>query len=306
MKECANGKVDMIYTKSISRFARNTVDFLETMRMLKTLGVTVIFENEHIDTSQPISEFAVTLFAAYAQEESESKSSNIRWGILQKFKSGAESYVNRPCFGYDKGEHHLEINTEEAQIVRQIFQKYLSGESLKSIAVYLENNRILSPKGGTKWSSQTVKNILQNEKYTGNVLLQKTYVESFFTSKQNQNKGDKNMYLVEGCHTAIVTKNEFEEVQKLLEKRSNVYTDESGKAIRKSNKYTSNNHVSGKVICGECGRSYRRITRHDSVIVWRCANRVEHGRNICKNSPTIKEAELIKMFDEIQEEIVVK
>ncbi|MBR1751962.1 MAG: recombinase family protein [Ruminococcus sp.] len=289
LKLCRKRKIDIIYTKSISRFGRNTVDFLKTMRKLKELNIRVVFENEGIDTAQPISEFFITTYAAFAQSESESKCENIRWGITRKFETGAESYTNRPCFGYKKREHHLEIVPNDACVVRQIFAEYICGRSLKDIAHLLETQNILSPKGSRKWSPQTIRNILQNEKYTGDVVLQKTFVENFFNAKQVKNAGQKNRYLISNCHVAIISKSDFETVQKLLAERSNMTTDSRGRTKQSTTRYSSSHK---KIVCKECGRNYRRIVRHDGVVVWRCANRVEHGSRICKNSPTLKESEL--------------
>lgn len=296
LKLCKKQEVDIIYTKSISRFARNTVDFLKTIRMLKALNIRVIFENDGIETSQPDSDFFITIYAAFAQSESESKSENIRWGIIRKFEMGAVSYTNRPCFGYRKGENHLEIVPDDARVVKQIFAEYIFGRSLKGISLLFESQNALSPKGSSKWSPQTIKNILQNEKYTGDIILQKTFVENFFDAKQVRNVGQRNRYLISNCHEAIISKQDFELAQKMLAERSNFMIDCRGRRKRTTSRYNSSHKR--KIVCRECGRNYRRITRHDDVVVWRCANRIEHGSRICKNFRTLKESEIVDLYSQ--------
>jgi DNA invertase Pin-like site-specific DNA recombinase len=190
LADCRKKKVDVIITKSISRFGRNTLDFLKTLYFLKELNVDVWFEAEQIKLSSQNNMFDLAIRVAIVQNESESKSENIKWGILRSFKNPESKYYSRICYGYRRNAaDHLEPYPEQAEIVRQIFEWYLEGHSLSGISKILFEKQILSPSGKASWSSETISSVLSNEKYTGSVLLQKTYIGDFFLAKQVKNKG---------------------------------------------------------------------------------------------------------------------
>lgn len=289
IKDCKKGKIDIIVTKSISRFARNTLDFFEVIRMLRELSVDVYFENEKIWLSKEMNEFMMTTYAAIAQEESMMKSRSIKWGLENSFISGDSKIAQRKCFGYTNDNGNLVVNSEQACIVKEIYKMYLEGLSLSSIVKELYQKGVKSPTGNDRWTVSAIDKILSNEKYVGNVLLQKTYVSDVLKHAKIKNDGEKAKYLYENNHEGIIDKETFDLVQIEKAKRSNTIIDNNNKSSRKSTRYSSRNTLSGKIHCGECGKNYRRITTHSGEIVWRCAGRVEKSGN-CKN-------ETIKQYD---------
>lgn len=240
IKDCQDGVIDTILTKSVSRFGRNTAETISLLRELRAIDVRVIFENEEIDTSKYESEFLITLIEAYAQEESYNRSENILWGIEKGMKDGTSKLYNRRCFGYRKNENgNLEIYPEEAEIVRLIFDLYLQGNSILAIISELESKEILTPSGKKKRCNQTVVKILTNEKYIGNVLLKKTYTDGFPNRKRKKNSGEKHQYLAEQVHPEIISKEMFDAVQEERHRRSNIVFDENGVKQRASKRYCS-------------------------------------------------------------------
>ena len=198
---CRQGKIDVILTKSLSRFARNTVDSLNYIRELKMLGIAVISEKENINTLTAESEMLITIMSCFAQAESESISKNVSWGVRQSFKSGNVPMQYKKLLGYKKGENDLpEIIPEEAEIVKEIFRSYLDGMSLKQIADSLNSRGIKTKHKQTTWQTELVKSVLVNEKYTGDALLQKTYITDCITKKSRKNNGKLPMYLVKNHH----------------------------------------------------------------------------------------------------------
>ncbi len=297
IKDCKKKKIDIIYTKSISRFARNTLDFLEDIRKLKKMGVDVYFENERIWLKDERSELTMTIYATVAQEESVSKSRITRWGLVSGFKSGTSKLANRVCYGYKQDEDgNLVIDEEQAKNVKWIFNLYLQGYSLSGIAKELSKRRILSPTGKETWTSASIDKLLGNEKYIGQALLQKTHVPNVLDQKQKKNNGELTKYVYENNHVGIIDIETFEAVQAEKARRTNVVSSEHGKQIRKNTRYSSGNSLSGKIKCGECGCNYRRITTHSGEIVWRCAGRIEKN-GICK-AETIKQSEIDKKLRE--------
>lgn len=292
IKDCKKKKIDIIVTKSISRFARNTVDFLEVIRMLKKVNVDVYFENEKVLLSKERNEFMVTTYAAIAQEESLMKSRSIKWGLENGYISGDSKIAKRRCYGYENDNGDLIVNQEEACIVRDIYKMYLEGLSLSGIVKELHQRGIKSSTGKDRWTVSAIDKILSNEKYIGNVLLQKTYVSDALKHIQIKNNGEKAKYLYENNHEGIIDKKTFDLVQTEKAKRSNTIIDDNNKLLRKNTRYSSGNTLSGKIRCGECGRNFRRITTHSGEIVWRCAGRVEKNGN-CKNE-TIKQYDIDK------------
>ena len=304
-KDCKNKKIDIIYTKSVSRFSRNTLDFLKVIRKLKQLDIDVYFQNEQIWLKKEKGEFNMSAHVAVAQEESLSRSRRIRDALEYGFQSGTSKIANRVCYGYTQDEEgRLMIDEEKSVNVKLIFDLYLKGYSLSGIAKELKVRGIASPMGKETWTSVAIDKLLSNEKYIGHVLLQKTYIPNVLEQKQIKNKGELTRYLYENSHIGIIDKETFEKVQSEKKRRSNVELNGKGKQIRSSVRYSSGDTFSGKIICGECGRRFRRITTHSGEIVWRCAGRVEKNGN-CK-ARTVKQSEIDEKLKTNQEEIIIR
>ncbi len=215
MEFARNGEIDLILTKSISRFGRNTVDMLQASLGLCGYGVDVFFEKENIWLHDRQMQILLTAYMSYAQAESESMSQNIKWGISKGFQNGKSGYTKITCFGYKRNsDGHLEINEPEADIVRKVFELRVSGRSLNEISQWLFDERIPSPTGKERWGREMISKILKNEKYTGDVMLQKTYVGDVFSGKQSRNIGQMNRYMIHEHHPAIVNREVFEVVNK--------------------------------------------------------------------------------------------
>ncbi len=297
LQDCEAGKIDMILTKSISRFARNTVDTLNTLRILRKKGVTVFFEKEHIDTHADNGEMIITVLSGLAQEESFNLSENTRWGIIRKFENGTIILNHNRFMGYTKGKDgELAIVPEEAETVRLIFRMYLEGTSIAGIKRHLEKEGILTVTGRKIWNEGTISKMLSNEKYMGDALLQKSYTADFLTKTRKKNNGEMRQYYITDNHEGIVAKEIYyavqQEKQRRAERRKPAVTR---RAKEKKKGYSPKHILSNLLVCGECGQPYRRITwTRNGVkrIVWRCSNRVEHGTEYCKNSPTLDEEAL--------------
>lgn len=293
---CKRGRIDLIITKSLSRFARNTVDCLETVRLLKANGIGVYFEKENINTLTESSEFLITLFSGFAQAESESLSKNVAWGWRKSAEAGNVYFQYKRMLGYRKGtDGQPEIVPEEAKIIRRIYRRYLAGCSLGQIKQELEQDIIPTAQKVERWSSAVIHNILTNEKYMGDALLQKTYITDCISKKVKKNMGERPMYYVENNHPAIIPRETFDQVQKEMTRRSS-----KRKVLQKSGK-TELGKYSGKyaltelLVCGECGSPYKRVTwarNGKKRIVWRCVSRLEFGTKYCHNSPTLDESRL--------------
>lgn len=239
LEDCRVGKVDTIYTKSVSRLARNTVDLLNIIRELRSINVRIIFELENLDTANYETEFLITIIEAYAQEESYKRSENTRWGLEKRIKDGTSGLYRRKCFGYTKSEDgELVIYPKEAVVVRLIFDLYMEGNSILAITRILKDKGIPTPTGKMKWSNQAIVKILTNEKYAGNVLLGKSYTEEFPRKKRHENKGAKGTYLAEGTHPAIIAMEQFLAVQAEKKRRSNMVLDEYGEYHRATQRYS--------------------------------------------------------------------
>lgn len=295
---CRQRKIDLILTKSLSRFARNTVDSLNYIRELKALGIAIIFEKENINTLQTDTEMMLTIMSCFAQAESESISKNVSWGIRQSFKNGNVPMQYARLLGYKKGENSLpEIVPDEAEIVREIFRRYLDGASMEQIANHLNNMGLTTKGSGSPYRKIAIQRILTNEKYTGDALLQKTYVTDCITKKTRKNNGELPMYLVKNHHEPIISRADFNRVQEEMARRSakRVIADKLTKG--EQGKYSAKYALSELLICGECGTHYRRVTwtaKGFKEIKWRCINRIQYGRRKCHNSPTIDEEMLHK------------
>lgn len=293
---CKRGHIDLIITKSLSRFARNTVDCLETVRLLKTNGIGVYFEKENINTLTESSEFLITLFSGFAQAESESLSKNVAWGKAKSAEAGKVTFQYKKMLGYRKGaDGQPEIVPEEAEVIKRIYHRYLDGCTLGQIKRELDEDDVPTAQGVDSWSPAIIHNILTNEKYIGDALLQKTYVTDCISKKVKKNQGERAMYYVENNHPAIISREVFDQVRNEMTRRSS-----KRKVLQKSGK-TELGKYSGKyaltelLVCGECGSPYKRVTwarNGKKRIVWRCVSRLEFGTKYCHNSPTLDESKL--------------
>ncbi len=287
--ECMAGNIDLILTKSISRFARNTLDCLKYIRLLKEKNIPVIFEKESINTMDAKGEVLITIMASLAQQESQSLSQNVKLGLQYRYQQGKVMVNCKHFLGYTKDENDkLVIVPEEAEVIKRIYYEYLQGKSTAAIAQGLEKDGIKTGAGKTRWWSSTVSKILRNEKYMGDALLQKTVTTDFLTKTRVKNTGQAQQYYVEDDHEAIIPKEIFLQVQDELSKRRIVHISPSGK----KRNYSDSHPLAQKVFCGECGDLYRRVhwnNRGCKSIVWRCISRLEPaGAPIC-HSRTVNE-----------------
>ena len=293
---CKRGRIDLILTKSLSRFARNTVDCLETVRLLKANGIGVYFEKENINTLTESSEFLITLFSGFAQAESESLSMNVTWGKQKSAEAGKVPFQYKKMLGYRKGaDGEPEIVPEEADIVRRIYQRYLCGCTLGQIKKELEQENIPAAQKVGQWSSAVIHNILTNEKYIGDALLQKTYITDCITKKVKKNQGERPMYYVENNHPAIIPREMFDRVQAEMTRRSSKRKVMQKQGRTELGKYSGKFALTELLVCGECGSPYKRVTwarNGTKRIVWRCVSRLEFGTRYCHNSPTLDEEKL--------------
>lgn len=296
MKQCRQKKIDLILVKSISRFARNTVDCLKYTRTLRALGIGVYFEEQNINSLSPDSEFLITLHGAIAQNESENISKNVAWGKRQAMREGRAIISYKKLYAYEKGEDGKpKPIPEQAEVVREIYKKYLEGATLRAIRDWLAQEHIPDATGRPVWNLDTLRNLLTNEKYYGDVLLQKTFIQDCISKKVIKNTGQLPMYLVQNHHEGIVDRKTFDAVQAEIARRS------AGKSPSKKNSSTGQSHYSSKyalserLVCGECGTLYRRCTwvkRGKKRVVWRCTSRLDYGTKYCHNSPSLDEEQL--------------
>lgn len=286
--DALTGKIDLIVTKSVSRFARNTVDSLTTVRKLKEKGVEIYFEKENIWTLDSKGELLITIMSSLAQEESRSISENCTWGQRKRFADGKVTVPFARFLGYDRGpDGNLVLNEKEAVIVRRIYGMFLQGMSPYGIATRLTAEGILSPGGKPKWNAGAVRSILTNEKYKGDALLQKSYTVDFLTKKKKANEGEIPQYYVEGNHEAIIQPEVFEMVQRELEQRKNSRGRHSGVHL-----------FSGRIKCGQCGGWYGSKAWHSNDkyrrVIWQCNHKFE-GEQKC-TSPHFYENEIKLLF----------
>lgn len=293
---CKRGRIDTILTKSLSRFARNTVDCLDTIRMLRARGIGVIFEKENINTLTESSEFLITLFSGFAQAESESLSGNIVRGKLMSMQAGNVPFQYKKLLGYRKGaDGKPEIDPEEAKTVRRIYRRYLDGCSLPQIQRELEADRIPTAEGIKRWSRQVLQNILTNERYIGDALLGKTYVLDCISKEVRKNNGERPQYYVENNHEAIVPREWFQRVQEEMTRRASKRKVMQRHGKTEQGKYSGKYALSELLVCGECGTPYKRCTwarNGKKRVVWRCVSRLEFGTKYCHHSPTLDEDRL--------------
>lgn len=277
-----NGKIDIIITKSISRFARNTLDCLKYIRQLK---------EENINTRDAKGEIMLTIMASLVQQESQSLSQNVKLGMQYRYQQGEVQVNHNRFLGYTKDDNNkLVVNPEQAKIVKRIYREYLEGASLVQIARELEADEILTAAKRSKWRPESIKKILQNEKCIGDALLQKTYTVDFLTKKRVVNNGHVPQYYVENNHEAIIPREIYLQVQEEMVRRANIRNGKTGKKRVYSSKYA----LSSIVFCNECEDVFRKVhwnNRGYRSIVWRCVSRLERKTHLCK-AETIREDEL--------------
>ncbi|HEO3892844.1 TPA: recombinase family protein [Streptococcus agalactiae] len=284
VEDALDGKIDLIITKSVSRFARNTVDSLTTVRQLKEVGVEIYFEKENIWTLDSKGELLITIMSSLAQEESRSISENVTWGLRKQFAEGKVHFPYTNVLGFKAGEDGaIVVDQDEAKTVRYIFQQALIGKSPYHIAKDLTEQVIPSPSGKSHWNATTIKRMLRNEKYKGDALLQKTYTTDFLTKKKNINRGELPQYYVENNHEAIVDRETFDAVQQVLKNKG-----------RKS----STTIFSSKLVCGDCGHFFGSKVWHSTSkyrrVIYQC-NEKYKGISKC-STPHVTEEEVIQWF----------
>ena len=296
IRQCKQKKIDLILTKSIQRFARNTLDCINYTRILRQLGIGVLFEKENINSLPADSEFMITMYGAMAQSESESISGNIRRGRQMHAKVGT---LKVPCYrlyGYEKDtEGKFRVIPEQAEIVRELYRRYESGASLRNLKEWLEEKQVKTVLGESKWTTTSIKGILTNEKYCGDVLLQKTFIQDCISKKVIKNTGQLPMYLIQNHHEAIIPRDRFDAVQVELARRKTLTNSTKKSAPTGMSRYSGKYALSGLLFCGECGTAYRRVvwTQHgEKRAVWRCSSRLDYGKKYCKESPTLDESPL--------------
>ena len=287
-----NGGIDIILTKSISRFARNTVDTLQTVRELKAVGVEVRFEKENLHTFDPKCEMMLTIMSSLAQEESRSISENVRWGKQKSMRDGKVSLAYSRFLGYKKGaDGRPEIVEEEAAIIRKIYDLFLSGKTINEIAAILTNMGVLTPAGRTKWSVSTVRSILSNEKYKGEALLQKTFTVDYLTKEVRKNNGEVPSVRVRNSHEPIIEPEVFDRVQEIL-----------AESTKRRAKVRTRHPFAGKLVCGDCGSFYghkvwRLRSTGEHYNVWYCNHKYD-GDKTC-DSPRLRDEEIKAAFEKM-------
>ena len=294
--ECYAGKIDYIITKSVSRFARNTVECLDYVRILKSRGIGIIFEEQNIDTLKTDSELYLVIYAGFAQSESESISKNVTWTFRKKFEEGQVPFRYSQMLGYKKGaDGNPEIVPEEAVIIEDIFELYLSGKTIREVADIVKSKYPVIPNGKRiNFSLGAIQAILTNEKYCGDAILQKTVTIDCITKTRRKNTGEAPMYYVRDNHPAIIDRDKFNRVQTEMVSRTTKRPQSNKTTLTAQGKY-SKYALTDVMICGECGSRYKRCTwarNGKKKIVWRCVNRLDYGTKYCKNSPTIEDGDI--------------
>lgn len=296
IRQCRKGKIDMILAKSVSRFARNTVDTLSYTRELRSMGIPVIFEEQNINSIYPESEFLITIHGAFAQSESEGISSRVKWGKHQAMRTGKANIQYKTLLGYEKGpDGEMVVNAEQAETVRKIYELYLSGQTLRNIKETLETGGFKNAAGTTEWTTSNLRTILSDEKYCGDVLLQKTFIRDCISKQVIRNTGQLPMYLIQNHHEAIIPRERFDAVQMELARRRAQTGGTKKSAPTGMSRYSGKYALSGLLFCGECDTAYRRVvwTQHgEKRAVWRCNSRLDYGKKYCKESPTLDESPL--------------
>ena len=291
MRDCEKGKVDLILTKSTTRFARNTVDSLTWIRKLRAMGIGVYFEEQNLDSLKAENETLLGFFSVMAQSESESISANVKWGIQKRMKNGTYS-LRFKMLGLRKGDDgNPYIVADEAEVVRALFRMILDGASLGQLKDFLESNNIKTPEGKDVWSISVIRYMLSNEKYVGDVLYQKTFRTDCISKKAKVNRGEVTRYLISNNHPAIIDRDTFNLVQAELARRNNK-RKKLDSAVTEQGKYSAKYALTELLVCGSCGGSFRRTSKSAkgrTTYYWRCVSRIEHGKTYCKDSAGIEE-----------------
>ena len=296
MQDCENGKLDLIITKSISRFSRNVTVTLEVARKLRDKGIGIFFEKENLNTLHYTSESLLAIFSSLAQAESESMSENIKMGREYRYKQGECCYNMGKIFGFNQDSNGIvTINEEQAIVVRLMYDGYLNGMSIGGIIKDLQERKIPSPTGKEKWSPGTVERILSSEKYKGDFLARKTFTVDPISKKKKKNTGQVSQYLITNHHPAIIEPEKFDMVQSEMTRRGCIKKNDKKKHYGKySGKFPFNNLI----ICGDCGAKYRRTMwvekNGEKKPVWRCVNRIQNGKTYCRRSVSISDTYLTK------------
>lgn len=301
--DCEAHKIDMVITKSISRFARNTQDCLENYRKLKNLGITVVFEKENISSADTTGELLLTILSSLAQDESRNISENTKWGIRSKFQKGIPHINTCKFMGFDKADDgRLVVNEEEAKLVRRIYREFLEGFTCSAIAARLNAEGIPGVSGEPKWLRVTIESMLKNEKYMGDSLLQKTYTADFLTKKQVKNDGEVTQYYVKDSHAGIISREDWNAVQQEFERIERFMKDHN------MTRYGYGGEVrpfASKIICGECGGVYGRKAHagREKETYWQCNTRCYHGPKSCRGE-NVREAVIHRVFVEAWNSVV--
>ena len=288
--DALDGKIDLILTKSVSRFARNTVDSLTIIRQLKEKGVFVYFEKENIDTGDAKGELLITIMSSLAQEESRSISENTTWGQRKRMQDGKVSLPYKQFLGYEKGENGLpQVVETEAEIVRRIYKMYLNGKTVNAIGKHLMDRGVPAPSGKQTWGVSTLFSILQNEKYKGDALLQKGYTVDFLTKVRKKNEGEIPQYYVENSHPAIIKPEVFDLVQAEIKRHRTTGSNRSGAHC-----------FSSMIVCGECGGYYGskvwQSTSKYRKVIWQCNHKYKKRGSVSCRTPHLTEAQLQSTF----------
>ncbi len=295
IRDCEKGKIDMILTKSISRYARNVVDSLSYLRKLKAMGISIYFEEQHIDSLKEENESYIGFFSVMAQNESESTSANVRWGISKRMENGSFcSNMNMYGYRWDKVNREARIVPEEAEVVRNIFGWFLDGLSTHQIVDRLMEKGIKTYSGGSNWQHSSIKSMLKNEKYCGDIMYQKTFTTDCITKKKITNTGEKARYIVYNDHKPIISRDIFYQAQAEFAKR-NTYRSASDLAATCKGRYSGKYAFSQILVCADCGGRFRRKTvrRNGKVkYYWRCINRLDYADKYCSNSQGFEEEAL--------------
>lgn len=293
--DCYKGKIDYIITKSVSRFARNTVECLKYVRILKAKGIGIYFEEQQLDTIKTDSELYLVIYAGFAQSESESISKNITWTYRKKFEEGSPVFQYKKLLGYRRGsDGKPEIVPEEAEVVERIYTMYLAGSTPEVISKTLQAENLEFENKHFTFTKQMIMGILQNEKYSGDSILQKTITVDPIDKVRKKNEGEAPMWLVENSHPAIITREMFNKTQEELSRRRAITPVSKKTSLTSTGKY-SRYALKDVLVCGECGTRYRRVTwskKGKKKVVWRCCSRLDYGTKYCTDSITIEETKL--------------
>ena len=309
IRDCEKGKIDMILTKSVSRFARNIVDSLSFVRKLKAMGIAIYFEEQNINSLKEDSETYIGIYSVMAQSESENISANVKWGISKRMENGTYC-CNMNMFGYrrDKVTKEVYIVKEEAKVVRSIFQMFLDGKSAGQIKAELEKNGVKTYRGKSEWQPKLITTMLQNEKYCGDVMHQKTYCVDCISKRKKINNGKKTKYLVIDDHPQIISRSMYYAAQSEMARR-NAQRSKSEDSISGRGRYSGKHALSELLVCAECGSHYRRKyhkKKDGAHYYWRCISRLENGDKYCSNSKGLEEELLKKTICEALSSVLAK